>query len=69
MVNEKLYGISQFKILIVITTIIFSFTNGIFRRYLHYHSIDKKIINEITDEKSPSVISLVIKIYYYRWIY
>jgi len=55
-----------------ITTKIFKFTDRIFRRYLHYHFIGKKITNEITNRKSssvnlllvifcPSVISLVIK--------
>jgi len=59
---------------------IFRFTDGIFRRYLHYHSVGKKITYAIIDGKSPSVnlssvifcpsVSLlVIKKYYYRWIY
>jgi hypothetical protein len=48
-----------------VTIKIFRFTDGIFRRYLHYHSVGKKI----TDGMSPSVIffpsvcPLVIKKY------
>jgi len=59
---------------------IFRFIDGIFCQYLHYHFIGKKITDKITDKKSPSVnfslvifypslSPLVIKKYYYRWIY
>jgi hypothetical protein len=37
------------------TTKIFRFIDGIFHRHLHYHSVGKKITDEITDGKSPSV--------------
>ena len=38
-----------------ITTTIFRFTDKIFRRYLHYHSVGNLFTNEITDINSPLV--------------
>jgi archaellum biogenesis protein FlaJ (TadC family) len=55
--------VTNFIIAQAITTKIFKFTDRIFRRYLHYHSVGKKITDEITDGKSSSV-NLLLVIFY-----
>ena len=47
----------------LLTTTIIRFIDRIFRRYLHYHFVGKKIIDEITDGKSPSVNLLSVIFY------
>jgi hypothetical protein len=42
------------------TTTIFIFTDGFFRRYLHYHSVGNLFTNEITDENALSVTFLSV---------
>jgi hypothetical protein len=42
------------------TTTIFTFTDGFFRRYLHYHSVGNLFTNEITDENALSVTFLSV---------
>ena len=43
-----------------ITTKIFRFTDRIFRRYLHYHFIGKKITDKIIPLVSPLVIKKIL---------